>query len=88
MEQKRSNFYPNGEVIDYSLPQSFKKSLTKDKDSLGFLIEQVFDKNKKGSASDIIVELEKETTINKTQLEKLNTLIETFKSHNQWKTKT
>ncbi|WP_431166554.1 hypothetical protein [Tenacibaculum halocynthiae] len=38
-----------------------KKSLTKDKDSLGFLIEQVFDKNKKGSASDIIVALNKET---------------------------
>lgn len=34
-----------------------------------------------------IEKLEKETTINKTQLEKLNTLIETFKSHNQWKTK-
>ena len=27
---KRSNFYPNGEVIDYSLPQSFKKSLKKE----------------------------------------------------------
>jgi hypothetical protein len=27
---KRSNFYPNGEIIDYSLPQSFKKSLTKE----------------------------------------------------------
>ena len=27
MEQKRSNFYPNGEIIDYSLPQSFQKSL-------------------------------------------------------------
>jgi hypothetical protein len=27
---KRSNFYPNGEVIDYSLPQSFRKSLTKE----------------------------------------------------------
>jgi hypothetical protein len=24
---KRSNFYPNGEIIDYSLPQSFQKSL-------------------------------------------------------------
>ena len=30
MEVKRSNFYPNGEIIDYSLPQSFKKSLTKE----------------------------------------------------------
>ena len=30
MEIKRSNFYSNGEIIDYSLPQSFKKSLTKD----------------------------------------------------------
>jgi hypothetical protein len=27
---KRNNFYPNGEVIDYSLPQSFRKSLTKE----------------------------------------------------------
>ena len=27
---KRSNFYENGEIIDYSLPQSFRKSLTKD----------------------------------------------------------
>ena len=27
MEQKRSNFYPNGEIIDYSLPQSFTKAL-------------------------------------------------------------
>ena len=26
---KRPNFYPNGEVIDYSLPQSFHKSLNK-----------------------------------------------------------
>jgi hypothetical protein len=30
MEIKRPNFYPNGEVIDYSLPQSFKKSLKKE----------------------------------------------------------
>ena len=30
MEQKRSNFYPNGEIIDYSLPQSFRKSLSKE----------------------------------------------------------
>ena len=30
MDIKRSNFYPNGEIIDYSLPQSFKKSLTKE----------------------------------------------------------
>ena len=27
---KRSNFYPNGEIIDYSLPQSFRKSLSKE----------------------------------------------------------
>ena len=27
---KRSNFYENGEIIDYSLPQSFRKSLTKE----------------------------------------------------------
>ena len=27
MEQKRSNFYPTGEIIDYSLPQSFTKAL-------------------------------------------------------------
>lgn len=38
-----------------------KDSLTKSKDSLGFLIEQVFEKNKKGSASDIILEVNKET---------------------------
>ncbi len=38
-----------------------KESLTKEEDSLGFLIEQVFEKNKGGSASDIIVELSKET---------------------------
>ena len=30
METKRPNFYPNGEVIDYSLPQSFRKSLSKE----------------------------------------------------------
>jgi hypothetical protein len=30
MEIKRPNFYPNGEVIDYSLPQSFHKSLKKE----------------------------------------------------------
>ncbi|WP_428741367.1 hypothetical protein [Tenacibaculum sp.] len=38
-----------------------KESLTKEDDSLGTLIEKVFDKNKDGSASDIIVELNKET---------------------------
>ena len=27
---KRSNFYENGEIIDYSVPQSFRKSLTKE----------------------------------------------------------
>lgn len=27
---KRSNFYPNGEVIDYSLPQSFQISKKKE----------------------------------------------------------
>jgi hypothetical protein len=27
---KRSNFYPNGEIIDFFLPQSFRKSLTKE----------------------------------------------------------
>ena len=27
MDIKRSNFYPNGEIIDYSLPQSFHKSM-------------------------------------------------------------
>ena len=27
---KRSNFYPNGEIIAYNLPQSFRKSLTKE----------------------------------------------------------
>jgi hypothetical protein len=26
-ENKRSNFYPTGEIIDYSLPQSFTKAL-------------------------------------------------------------
>ena len=26
---KRSNFYPNGEIIAYNLPQSFHKSLRK-----------------------------------------------------------
>ena len=30
MEQKRSNFYSNGEIIDYSLPQSFELSKTKE----------------------------------------------------------
>lgn len=33
MEQKRSNFYPNGEIIDYSLPQSFQ--LAKSKEACG-----------------------------------------------------
>ena len=27
MSEKRSNFYPTGEIIDYSLPQSFTKAL-------------------------------------------------------------
>ena len=27
---KRSNFYPNGEMIDFSLPQSFQLSKTKE----------------------------------------------------------
>ena len=26
-KNKRSNFYPTGEIIDYSLPQSFTKAL-------------------------------------------------------------
>ena len=30
MDKKRSNFYPNGEIIDYSLPQSFELSKTKE----------------------------------------------------------
>ena len=30
---KRSNFYPNGEVIDYSLPQSFQ--IAKGKEACG-----------------------------------------------------
>lgn len=34
-----------------------------------------------------IKQLQQQTTLNNLQLEKLNTLIETFKSHNQWKTK-
>ncbi|AZJ34844.1 hypothetical protein [Tenacibaculum singaporense] len=40
-----------------------KESLTKEDDSLGILIEKVFDKNKDGSASDIIVQLNKETEV-------------------------
>jgi len=32
-EKKRSNFYPNGEIIDYKLPQSFSK--TKGKNACG-----------------------------------------------------
>ncbi|MDX8553694.1 hypothetical protein MK851_08685 [Tenacibaculum sp. 1B UA] len=38
-----------------------KESLTKEEDSIGYLIDRVIDKNKEGSASDIIVELNKET---------------------------
>ena len=38
-----------------------KDSLTKEEDSIGFLIDRVIDENKYGSASDIIVELNKET---------------------------
>lgn len=34
-----------------------------------------------------ITDLGQQTTLNKIQLERLNTLIEHFKSHNQWKTK-
>ena len=26
MNQKRSNFYPNGEMIDFRLPQDFRQS--------------------------------------------------------------
>ncbi|MEE4000775.1 hypothetical protein V1T75_10535 [Tenacibaculum sp. FZY0031] len=40
-----------------------KESLTKEDDSLGTLIEKVFDTNKDGSASDIIVQLNKETEV-------------------------
>lgn len=36
---------------------------------------------------DYIKSLEKQTTLNNIQLERLNTLIETFKSHTKWKTK-
>jgi hypothetical protein len=38
-----------------------KESLTKEEDSIGFLIDRVIDKNKDGSASDIIYELNRET---------------------------
>ncbi|WP_437823686.1 PKD domain-containing protein [Tenacibaculum mesophilum] len=38
-----------------------KENLTKDEDSIGYLIDRVIGKNKEGSASDIIVELNKET---------------------------
>lgn len=38
-----------------------KESLTKEEDSIGYLIDRVIDKNKEGSASDIIIELNKET---------------------------
>ena len=34
-----------------------------------------------------IERLQQQSEINNIQLERLNTLIETFKSHNQWKTK-
>ena len=34
-----------------------------------------------------IESLQQQSAINNIQLERLNTLIETFKSHNQWKTK-
>lgn len=27
--KKRSNFYPNGEIIDYRLPQTFQKTQTR-----------------------------------------------------------
>ncbi|MDE1206203.1 hypothetical protein [Tenacibaculum larymnensis] len=40
-----------------------KDSLTKEEDSIGFLIDRVIDENKYGSASDIIVELNKETEV-------------------------
>ncbi|UTD15372.1 hypothetical protein HER15_07800 [Tenacibaculum mesophilum] len=38
-----------------------KENLTKEEDSIGYLIDRVIGKNKEGSASDIIVELNKET---------------------------
>ena len=37
-----------------------KENLTKEEDALGGIIETIFDRNKGGSSSDIIVELEKE----------------------------
>lgn len=46
----------------YDKTNIVKESLTREEDSIGFLIDKVFDKKKEGSASDIIVELEKETT--------------------------
>ncbi|MGG8495301.1 hypothetical protein ACQY1Q_02695 [Tenacibaculum sp. TC6] len=40
-----------------------KDSLTKEEDSLGYLIEKVFDQNKEATAGDIIVDLGKETSL-------------------------
>ena len=42
MSQKRSNFYPTGEIIDYSLPQSFTKALHGNSNSLWTALIQVF----------------------------------------------
>ncbi|MGG6229318.1 PKD domain-containing protein [Tenacibaculum sp. SDUM215027] len=54
----------NQEYIKYFEEENIvKESLTKEEDSLGFLIEKVFDENKGGSSSDIIIELNKETEI-------------------------
>ena len=39
------------------------------------------------SLFELIKNINSSTNINQTQLERLNTLIEQFKSNNQWKTK-
>ncbi|WP_435261406.1 hypothetical protein [Tenacibaculum sp. nBUS_03] len=47
-DDKKYQFNTKEYELFFEEENIIKKSLTKDKDSLGFLIEQVFDKNKKG----------------------------------------
>ena len=59
----RYNETVSNKYQDYLLNKEniVKESLTKEEDSIGYLIDRVIGKNKEGSASDIIVELNKET---------------------------
>ncbi|MHC9089478.1 hypothetical protein ACXIHB_12270 [Tenacibaculum sp. IMCC1] len=66
--KKRETIYKYNKTVlnkyqDYLINKEniVKENLTKDEDSIGYLIDRVIGKNKEGSASDIIVELNKET---------------------------